>query len=55
MSLCLTLAIIIRLRARSMTQYSDWRDKLHHILADVQIPDDQFAAIEKESMGIGSD
>jgi hypothetical protein len=55
MSLCLTLAIIIRLRARSMTQYGDWRDKLHHILADARIPNDQFAAIEKESMGIGSD
>ena len=55
MSLCLTLAMIIRLRARSMTQYSDWRDKLHHVLADARIPEDQFAAIENESMGIGSD
>ena len=55
MSLCLTLAMTIRLRARSMTQYSDWRDKLHHVLADARIPEDHFAAIENESMGIGSD
>jgi len=38
-----------------MTQYSDWRDKLHHVLADARIPEGQFAAIENESMGIGSD
>ena len=54
MSVCLTLAMIIRLRARSMTQYSDWRDKLHHFLADARIPEDQFAAIENESTGTGS-
>ena len=27
-SLCLSLAMVIRLRARSMTQQSDWSDKL---------------------------
>jgi len=27
-SLCLSLAIVLRLRARSMTHQSDWSDKL---------------------------
>jgi hypothetical protein len=55
MSLCLTLAMIIRLRARSMTQYSDWRDKLQRVLAEARIPENQFAAVENESTEIGSD
>ena len=48
-SLCLSLAMVIRLRARSMTQQSDWSDKLKHILADARIPKEQFATIEKTS------
>jgi len=48
-SLCLSLAMVIRLRARSMTQQSDWSDKLEHILADARIPKEQFATIENES------
>jgi hypothetical protein len=56
MSLCLTLAIIIRLRARSMTQYSDWPNKLQHVLADARIPKEEFTAIEVDQpTGIGSD
>ncbi len=46
MSLCLTLAMIIRLRARSMTQYSDWPNKLPHVLADTRIPKEEFTAVE---------
>ena len=48
-SLCLSLAMVIRLRARSMTQQSDWSDKLEHILADARIPKEQFATIENDS------
>jgi hypothetical protein len=45
-SLCLSLAIVIRLRARFMTHQSDWSDTLEHVLADAQIPKEQFATIE---------
>ena len=48
-SLCLSLAMVLRLRARSMTHQSDWSDKLEHILADARIPKEQFATIENES------
>ena len=48
-SLCLSLAMVIRLRARSMTHHSDWSDKLEHVLADARIPKEQFATIEEES------
>jgi len=41
--------MVIRLRARSMTQQSDWSDKLEHVLADARIPKEQFATIENES------
>jgi hypothetical protein len=33
MSLCLTLAMIIKQRAKSLDQYSDWPAKLEHALA----------------------
>ena len=48
-SLCLSLAMVIRLRARLMTQASDWSDKLEHVLGDARIPKEQFATIENES------
>ena len=48
-SLCVSLAIVIRLRARFMTQASDWSDKLEHVLAAARIPKGQFATIENES------
>jgi hypothetical protein len=48
-SLCLSLAMVLRLRARSMTNQSDWSDKLQHILEDARIPKEQFATIENES------
>ena len=49
-SLCLSLAMVLRLRARSMTPQSDWSDKLEQILAEARIPKEQFATIENESM-----
>ena len=48
-SLCLSLAMVIRLRARLMTHHSDWSDKLEHVLANARIPKEQFATIENES------
>jgi hypothetical protein len=48
-SLCLSLAMVIRLRARFMTHHSDWSDKLEHVLAAARIPKGQFATIENES------
>jgi hypothetical protein len=48
-SLCLSLAMVIRLRARLLTQASDWSDKLEHVLANARIPKEQFATIENES------
>jgi hypothetical protein len=48
-SLCFSLAMVIRLRDRSMTQQSDWSDKLEHLLADARIPKDQYTTIENES------
>ena len=51
-SLCLSLAMVLRLRARSMTNQSDWSDKLEQILAEARIPNEQFATIENESTGV---
>ena len=51
-SLCLSLAIVLRLRARSMTHDSDWSNKLEQILADARIPKEQFDTIENESTGV---
>jgi hypothetical protein len=51
-SLCLSLVMVIRLRARFMTQQSDWSDKLEQILAEARIPNEQFATIENESTGV---
>jgi len=51
-SLCLSLAMVLRLRARSMTNQSDWSDKLEQILAEARIPNEQFATIDNESTGV---
>ena len=37
-SLCLSLAMVIRLRARSMTHQSDWSDKLEQSLQMLEFP-----------------
>jgi hypothetical protein len=49
MSLCVTLAMIIRQRAKSVNQYNDWSAKLDHALSMARIPKEQFEAVETES------
>ena len=49
MSLCLTLAMIIKQRAKSLDQYSDWTAKLEHARAAAHVPKDQFDTLETDS------
>jgi hypothetical protein len=49
MSLCVTLAMIVKQRAKSVDQYSDWPAKLEHALATANIPKEQFETVETES------
>ena len=49
MSLCITLAMIIKQRAKSLHQYNDWPSKLEHALAAAHVPKDQFDTLETES------
>jgi len=49
MSLCVTLAMIIKQRAKTLDQYSDWPAKLEHALAAAHVPKDQFDTFETES------
>ncbi len=49
MSLCITLAMIIKQRAKLVTQYIDWSDKLQHVLSEARIPKEQFDTVEKAS------
>jgi len=49
MSLCVTLAMIVKQRAKSIQQYHDWQTKLDHALAAAYIPKDQFDTVETES------
>jgi hypothetical protein len=49
MSLCVTLAMIIKQRAKSLRQYSDWSAKLQHALASAHVPKEQFDTVETES------
>jgi hypothetical protein len=49
MSLCVTLAMIIKQRAKSVDQYTDWSDKLHHVLAAARVPKEEFDTLEAES------
>jgi len=46
MSLCVTLAMIVKQRAKSVDQYSDWPAKLEHALATANIPKEQFETVE---------
>jgi len=48
-SLCVTLAMIIKQRAKSLDQYNDWPAKLEHALADAHVPKEQFDKVESES------
>ena len=49
MSLCITLAMIIKQRAKTLDQYSDWSAKLEHALAVAHVPEEQFETLESES------
>jgi hypothetical protein len=49
MSLCVTLTMIIKQRAKSADQYTDWSDKLHHALAAARVPKEEFDTVETES------
>jgi hypothetical protein len=49
MSLCVTLAMIIKQRAKSIDQYNDWRAKLQHALTAAHVPKEEFDALESES------
>ena len=49
MSLCLTLAMIIRLRAGDMTQHTESSDKLQRALEAARVPKEQFDTLESES------
>jgi hypothetical protein len=49
MSLCVTLAMIIKQRAKSLHQYNGWASKLEHALAAAHVPKDQFDTLEGES------
>jgi hypothetical protein len=49
MSLCVTLTMIIKQRAKSLDQYGDWTAKLEHALAAAHVPKDQFDTLETES------
>jgi hypothetical protein len=48
-SLCLTLAIVVRLRARSGAERNQWETRLQQILADAGIPKAEFEELENES------
>ena len=49
MLLCITLAMIIKQRAKSLDQYNDWPAKLDHALAMAHVPKEQFDTLESES------
>jgi len=49
MSLCITLAMIIKQRAKSAEQYNDWPAKLQHALDAAHIPKQEFDTLERES------
>ena len=52
MSLCVTLAMIIKQRVKSLHQYSDWPAKLEHALASAHVPKEQFDTLESESTAL---
>ncbi len=49
MSLCVTLAMIINQRAKTLDQFNNWQTKLEHALATAHIPKEQFETVENES------
>jgi len=49
MSLCVTLTMIIKQRAKSADRYEEWSAKLNHALALAHVPKEQFETVENES------
>ena len=49
MSLCVTLAMILKQRAKSVLEYNACSDKLRHILSAANVPKEQFDTLESES------
>ena len=49
MSLCVTLVMIVKQRAKSVDQYNDWPAKLQHAVAAAHVPKEQFDTLESES------
>ena len=41
--------MIVKQRARLVTQYGDWSDKLQHVLTAARVPKEQFDTVERES------
>jgi hypothetical protein len=54
MSLCVTLAMIIKQCAKSVDQYNDWPAKLEHAIAAAHVPKDQFDTLQTESTSEGT-
>ncbi len=48
MSLCVTLAMIIKQRAKSVLEYNACSDKLRHVLSAACVPKEQFDTLESE-------
>ncbi len=49
MSLCVTLTLIIKQRARAVLQHEAWSVKLRHTLAATRVPKEEFETLESES------
>jgi len=49
MSLCKTLAMIVKQRAKSVEQYNDWPAKLQHALNAAHISKEEFDTAQSES------
>ena len=49
LSLCVTLALILKQRAKSVVHHKAWSDKLRHVLSAARVPKEQFDTLESES------
>jgi len=48
LSLCVTLALILKQRAKSVVHHKAWSDKLRHVLSAARVPKEQFDTLESE-------
>jgi len=49
LSLCVTLALILKQRAKSVVHHKAWSDKLRHVLSAARVPKEQFHTLESLS------